>query len=53
MKLFSRSSASPSERVAVTSIDATCDTIMAMRGLSSVLLKYEDTRLRRSRALPT
>ena len=53
MKLFSSSSASPSERVAVTSIEATCDTIIRMRGLSPCFWKYEATRFFRSPALPT
>jgi hypothetical protein len=47
------SSASPSERVAVTSTAAICDTIIWMRGLGWVFWKYELTRFLRSRALPT
>ena len=39
MRLFSSSSASPSERVAVTSIDATCPIITWVRGPWPVLLK--------------
>jgi len=39
MRLFSRSSASPSERVTVTSIEATCVSIMRMRGLWSLFWK--------------
>jgi len=53
MRLFSRSSASPSERVAVTSIDATCPIIICVRGPCACLLKYDATRFLRSRALPT
>ena len=41
MRLFSSSSASPSERVAVTSIAATWDTIIRMRGLRPCFWKYE------------
>ena len=53
MKLFSSSSASPSERVAVTSTEATCDTIIWVRGLWLCFWKYEATRFLRSRAFPT
>jgi hypothetical protein len=53
IKLFSSSSASASDRVAVTSMAATCDTITWMRGLASVFWKYEATRFLKSRALPT
>jgi hypothetical protein len=51
--LFSRISASASERVAVTSIAATCCSISAMRGLWPDLLKYDETRFFRFFALPT
>jgi len=53
MRLFSRISASASERVTVTSSRATLATICAMRGLDSVFWKYDETRFFRSRALPT
>jgi len=39
MKLFSRISASPSERVTVTSMPATCDIMIAMRGLERFFWK--------------
>jgi hypothetical protein len=53
MKLCSSSSASSSERVAVTSIEPICATIIAVRGLCAERLKYEPTRFFRSFALPT
>src|SRR5262245_41212707 len=53
MRLFSRSSASPSERVTVTSTEATCDSIIWIRGLAACFWKYEPTRFLRSLALPT
>jgi len=53
MKLFSSSSASSSERVAVVSIEATCASIIRMRGLWPGFWKYEPTRFFRSPALPT
>ena len=39
--------------VAVTSIEPTCATIIAIRGLCAERLKYEPTRFFRSFALPT
>jgi hypothetical protein len=39
MRLFSRSSASPSERVAVTSIEATWVSITWVRGLAACFWK--------------
>ncbi len=39
MRLFSSSSASASERVAVTSTRATCVSIMRMRGLATLFWK--------------
>ncbi len=53
MRLFSRISASASERVAVNSTRTICATIMAMRGLASWPRKYEDKRFLRFLALPT
>ena len=53
MRLFSRRSASPSERLAVTSMLATCDSIIWVRGLEACLWKYDPTRFFRSLALPT
>ena len=53
IRLFSSSNASASEPTVVVSISTTRATIWAMRGLASVLRKYERTRLLRSRALPT
>lgn len=53
MRLFSRISASASERVTVTSSRATFATIWAMRGLARFFWKYDETRFFRSRALPT
>ena len=53
MRLFSRISASASERVAVVSTRTTCPTMIAMRGDSWVRWKYDDTRRLRFLALPT
>jgi hypothetical protein len=39
MRLFSRISASASERITVVSTRTTCDTIMPMRGLDAVRWK--------------
>jgi len=51
--LLSSSSASASDCVAVVSMRRIRPTIWAIRGLGCVLLKYDDTRFLRSRALPT
>src|SRR5260370_34497769 len=53
MRLFSSSSASPSDRLDVASMLASCDSIIWMRGLEACLWKYEPTRFFRSLALPT
>ena len=51
MRLFSSSSASASDCVAVVSMRAMRATICAMRGLCCVLLKYDETRFFRSPGL--
>lgn len=53
IRLFSRSSASASVRVAVVSTAAIWLTICAMRGLGRFSRKYDETRLFRFFALPT
>jgi hypothetical protein len=53
ISVFSRISASASERVAVVSIAATCCSISMMRGLWPLFWKYDETRFFRFFALPT